>query len=100
MSTYDISPEDGSSGVLLAFIPADEARRLNEKFHGDVQAMVTKDFVNIFGPKVSAATEWIIQQWNQEEYTRGGYNGKFPPGTLTKCGPCIATPFRAFDSLE
>jgi monoamine oxidase len=52
VSTYDVSPEDGSSGVLLASIPADEARRLNGKFHGDIQAMVTKDFVNVFGPKV------------------------------------------------
>jgi hypothetical protein len=72
VSTYDVPPEDGSSGVLLASIPADEARRLNGKFHGDIQAMVTKDFVNIFGPKVSAATDWIIQQWDQKESTRGG----------------------------
>jgi monoamine oxidase len=72
VSTYDVSPEDGSSVVLLAFIPAGEARRLNGKFHEDIQAIVTKDFVNISGPKVSAATDWIIQQWDQKESTRGG----------------------------
>ncbi|CAN9246433.1 unnamed protein product [Alternaria alternata] len=94
VSTYDVSPEDGSSGVLLAFIPADQARKIDGKSHKDIQAMVTKDFVNIFGPKASAATDWIIQQWDQEEYTRGGYNSNFPPGTLTKYGPYIATPFK------
>ncbi|CAN9445750.1 unnamed protein product [Alternaria alternata] len=93
VSTYDVSPEDGSSGILLAFIPADQARKIDGKSHEDIQAMVTKDFVNIFGPKASAATDWIIQQWDQEEYTRGGYNSNFPPGTLTKYGPYIATPF-------
>ncbi|CAN9460571.1 unnamed protein product [Alternaria alternata] len=94
VSTYDVSPEDGSSGVLLAFIPADQARKIDGKSHKDIQAMVTKDFVNIFGPKASAATDWIIQQWDQEEYTRGGYNSNFPPGTLTKYGPYIATSFQ------
>ncbi|CAN9121336.1 unnamed protein product [Alternaria alternata] len=92
VSTYDVSPEDGSSGVLLAFIPADQARKIDGESHEDIQAMVTKDFVNIFGPKASAATDWIIQQWDQEQYTHGGYNSNFPPGTLTKYGPYIATP--------
>jgi hypothetical protein len=52
------------------------------------------------GQRFSAAADWIIQQWDQEEYTRGGYNTEFPPEMLTKYGPYIATPFRAFILLE
>ncbi|RAQ99795.1 amine oxidase [Stemphylium lycopersici] len=94
VSAYDISPEDGCSGVLLGFVPADRARAIDGKSHEYIQDLVKKDFVNLFGPKASAPTDWVIQQWDQEEYTRGGYNSNFPPGTLTKYGPYIATPFQ------
>ena len=86
------SPEDGSSGVLLGFVFADSARFIDEKSEDEIQALTTKDFVNYLGPEAGNATSCVIQRWNQEEYSRGGYGTNFGTGTLSKYGKFLAKP--------
>jgi monoamine oxidase len=92
-STFDISPEDGSSGVLLGFVTADQSRAINGLSKAEIQALVEKDFINYFGSEAKTATEWIVQQWDEEEYTRGGYNSLFGLGALTRYHEYVSMPF-------
>jgi monoamine oxidase len=92
-STYDNSPEDGSFGAIMGFINADEMRAFDDKPQVEVEAAVLKDFINYFGPKAKAATSWVLQRWDNEEWSRGGPVAFGPPGVLTKYGPALKKPF-------
>ncbi|KAJ4148685.1 hypothetical protein NW765_017552 [Fusarium oxysporum] len=93
-TTFDNSPEDGSFGVLGGFIEADRARSMYRKSEGEIKKAVTKEFVKYFGPKAKTATSWFIVQWDNEEYTRGGYGVSFPPGVLSRFGPFLTKQYR------
>ena len=101
-STFDISPQNGSSGVLLGFVAADQSRALYGLSKTEIQALVEKDFVNYFGPEASTATEWIVQHWDDEEYSRGGYSSLYGLGALTRYHEYYVTPFQGvhFSGVE
>lgn len=101
-STFDNSPQDASSGVLLGFVTADQSRAINGLPKAEIQALVKQDFVNYFGPEAKNATEWIVQQWDEEEYSRGGYNSLYGLGALTRYHEYISTPFQGihFSGVE
>lgn len=71
-TTFDNSPQDGSYGALMSFIEADEMRRWDEESEPALRRQVTKDYVNYFGPKAANYTEFIIQRWDLEPFSRGG----------------------------
>jgi monoamine oxidase len=101
-STFDISPEDASSGVLLGFVTADQSREIYGLSKAEIQTRVQKDFVNYFGPEANNATEWIVQHWDDEEYSRGGYNSLYGLGALTRYHEYVSTPFQGihFSGVE
>jgi monoamine oxidase len=88
-STFDSSPEDGAYGAMLGFIESDEMRRFNDKSEAEIQAEVVKDFVRYFGPKAAHPNSWLIQRWDNEEFSRGGPVAFAPPGVLTQYGPAL-----------
>ncbi|RYO48588.1 hypothetical protein AA0116_g12331 [Alternaria tenuissima] len=90
---WDISPEDGSSGVLLGFVSGDRARSIDGKSQAEIESLATKDFVSYFGAEAANVKAWKIQQWDQEEYTRGGFDSNYGPGTLTSLGKYLAAPY-------
>jgi monoamine oxidase len=88
-STFDSSPEDGAYGAMMGFIEADEMRKFDDKSEAEIQAEVVKDFVNYFGPKAAHPTSWVIQRWDNEEFSRGGPVAFAPPGVLTQYGSAL-----------
>lgn len=86
---YDVSPPDGSPGVLLGFVGGDEARRWGSRPHEDLRAAVIENFVNCFGPKARAFREFYIHDWASEVWNRGGPIAFGGPGTLTGYGPAL-----------
>lgn len=92
-ATFDVSPEDGSYGVLKGFIEADEMRKLDGSSELEIQLKATNDFVNYFGANASNPTGWVIQRWDNEEFSRGGPVAFGPPGVLTQYGPALTQPF-------
>ncbi|EON67076.1 hypothetical protein W97_06193 [Coniosporium apollinis CBS 100218] len=92
-SAFDISPEDGSYGALMGFIEADQMRKLDDKSEQEIQLRVTNDFVNYFGTNASNPIGWVIQRWDNEEFSRGGPVAFGPPGVLTQYAPALTRPF-------
>lgn len=91
-STWDSSPEDASYGALMGFIEADEMRAWDAKTDAELEAAVLQDYVNYFGPKAAEVQSWVIQRWDNEEWSRGGPVAFGPPSVLTKYGPALKTP--------
>ncbi|KAK2474605.1 hypothetical protein H9L39_14565 [Fusarium oxysporum f. sp. albedinis] len=93
-STFDSSPPDGSFGAMMGFIEANEMRRLDDASEEGIFAAVTEDFVRYFGPKAREVQSWVLQRWDNEEFSRGGHTGLFPPNVWTQFGPALTEPVR------
>lgn len=90
--TFDDSPEDGSHGVLLAFVAGNECRRLDGAGAEGRCTAVLADLVRAFGPAAGRPVEVVEQHWPAEPYTGGGPVAVLPPGTLTGVGPALRAP--------
>ncbi|KAF9774416.1 hypothetical protein IL306_007587 [Fusarium sp. DS 682] len=91
-STFDSSPPDASFGAMMGFLEANEMRRLDHVPEEDIFAAVTEDFVRYFGPKARDVQSWVLQRWDNEEFSRGGHTGLFPPNVWTQFGPALTKP--------
>lgn len=90
--TYDVSPPDGSPGVMLGFVGGDEARKWAARPATELRAAVIENFVTYFGAEARNVRDFFIQDWGAESWTRGGPIGFTGPGTLYGYGPALATP--------
>jgi monoamine oxidase len=89
---YDDSPEDGSPGVLFAFVGGDEARSFVAASEGDRRAAVLGNFADYFGPEAQQATSYFETFWPGNRWIRGGPVGIAAPGTLTAYGHALREP--------
>lgn len=89
---YDVSPPDGSPGVLLGFVGGDEARRWGSRSQEDLKAAVIENFVSFFGPKAREVRDFYIHDWASEVWNRGGPIAFGGPGTLTGYGSALRDP--------
>ncbi|KAG4425357.1 hypothetical protein IFR04_001507 [Cadophora malorum] len=92
-STFDSSPPDASIGAMMGFIEADEMRAFDDKPQSELEAGVLEDYVKYFGEKARQVTGWVVQRWDNEEWSRGGPVAFAPPGVLTKYGPALKASF-------
>ncbi|KAH8803648.1 monoamine oxidase [Xylogone sp. PMI_703] len=88
-STFDNSPSDGSFGALMGFIEADEMREFDGQPESAVKAAVIESLVNYFGPEAANFTEFVLQRWDNEQFSRGGPVAYGPPTVLTRFGPAL-----------
>jgi monoamine oxidase len=88
-TTLDVSPANASYGAILGFIEADEMRLNDAVSEQELISQVTKDYVRYFGPQAANATQWVIQRWDNEQWSRGGPVAVAGPGTLSKYGKAI-----------
>jgi monoamine oxidase len=86
---WDSSPDDGSFGALLGFLLGDEMRALDRLSPTDAQAKIMPDYVRYFGPQASNVTEFVLQRWDLEEWSRGGPVAIAPPNVLGRYGPAL-----------
>jgi len=89
-TTLDVSPENSTYGAILGFIEADEMRLYDAASERDIIDKVSRDYVRYFGPEAANATQWVIQRWDNEVWSRGGPVAVAGPGTLSKYGRAIA----------
>lgn len=90
--TFDNSPEDGSSGVLLGFIEGDEARFWGGKTLEERHAEIIECLARYFGEQAKQALAIEELNWWDEEYSRGGYTGFLAPGVWSAYGPALRQP--------
>jgi monoamine oxidase len=88
---YDVTPADGSVGGLLGFVGGDEGRRWGDD-HEALTAAVVDQFVAFFGPAAAAPREVVVQDWNDEAWSRGGPVHLLAPGVLTQAREAIWAP--------
>ena len=91
-TTFDNSPPDGSSGVLLAFVEADHARRFATLDEPSRRATVMECLERFFGPPPTEALGFAELDWSTEEFTRGCYGGHPAAGVLSSFGHALRAP--------
>ncbi len=90
--TFDSSPRDGSSGVLLGFVGGPEARELAAMPVAERRAVVLACFERLYGPRAARPSDYAEQAWSEEEWSGGGPTSNFGPGGWTSCGPTLREP--------
>ncbi|MFZ5670027.1 MAG: flavin monoamine oxidase family protein [Pseudomonadota bacterium] len=83
MLIADVSPEDGSSGILKAMGPVGSAEAR--------KAQALAAFVKLFGPEAATPTEVVHQDWSRERFTRGCVS-PMAPGFLSSLDTPLAAP--------
>jgi monoamine oxidase len=92
---FDNSPPDGSPGVLLGFIEADDARRFGCVSPEERREAVLASFALHLGPKAAQPVDYVDMVWDDEEWTRGCYGANLPPGAWTRYGFAMREPVGA-----
>jgi monoamine oxidase len=90
--TFDNSPPGGEPGVLLAFLEGRAAVELGGRSADDVRTAVLDALVAYFGERARRTVEFVAQDWQKEEWTRGCYGAHLPPGALTQFGEALRRP--------
>jgi monoamine oxidase len=89
---YDNSPPSGSPGILLAFVEGRSAVELDGADEARIRALVLDALASYFGDRARRAVEFVAQDWQHEEWTRGCYGAHLPPGAWTQFGPSLRRP--------
>jgi len=90
--TFDNSPEDGSRGVLVAFIEGDHARHWGRQIPAEREAAVKACLADYFGAQAANPEHYLERVWHDEPYTRGCYGGLMPPGAWVSYGEALREP--------
>jgi monoamine oxidase len=87
--TFDSTPEDTSFGAILGFILGDEMRALDKLTPAQCEKKLLADYKRYFGDSGTNITEFVLQRWDLEEWSRGGPVAVAPPNVLTQYGSAL-----------
>ncbi len=90
--TFDNSPPDGSKGILMGFVLANQAKRFAELAPGTRQNTVLEEFSRAFGDEARHPLAYLDHTWMDEEFSRGCYAGVMPTGAWTSLGRALRQP--------
>jgi monoamine oxidase len=88
-TTFDNTPPDGTPGVLMGFIAADDGRVWSQLSAADRRDAALGSFGRYFGAAALAPIQYVEKDWTAEEWSRGDPVGLMPPGVLTQYGPAL-----------
>jgi monoamine oxidase len=87
--TFDSSSSNASFGAILGFILGDEMRALDKLPAAQAQKLIEEDYVRYFGPQAANTSEFVLQRWDLEEWSKGGPVAIAPPNVLKENGPAL-----------
>lgn len=92
--TFDNSPDGDNPpyGVLLGFMEGTDGREWSGRTRAERRQATIDCFVRYFGAQAAQPLDYLEQDWNREEYSRGGYGGGFPPGAWLDFGRALVEP--------
>jgi monoamine oxidase len=90
--TFDNSPKDGSLGIMMGFVLANQAKDFSLLSPEDRKEAVLEQFTKFYGEKASKPKFYIDKSWAEEEFTRGCYAGVMPTGAWTSLGKHLREP--------
>ena len=89
---FDDSPADATTGALVGFVVANEARAWSERDASERRDRVLVDFARYFGSRAAEPVEYVEQAWSNEPWSGGCYAGNMTPGTMTGYGEVLREP--------
>jgi monoamine oxidase len=89
---FDDSPADGTTGALVGFVVANEARIWSEHDASERREQVLADFARYFGSRAAEPVEYVERAWANEPWSGGCYAGNMTPGTMTGYGEALREP--------
>jgi len=90
--TFDVSPSDGSAGILMGFIGGHEARVWGNRPASERHAAVLQNFASYFGSQALSPREVVEHDWSRETWSRGCPVALVGPGTLIDFGAALREP--------
>lgn len=90
-SMFDVSPPDGSAGILLAFVGGYRRRDWGDRPLPERRAAVLDAFAKAVGPEAAQATDYFEQDWTTERWSTGGPVAITGVGTISGYGQAIRT---------
>jgi monoamine oxidase len=90
--TFDCSPKDGSKGILMGFVLADQAKLFSNLNSAERKESILSSFAILFGEQARHPQHYLDHSWAEEEFTRGCYAGVFPTNTWTTLGEWVKKP--------
>jgi monoamine oxidase len=90
--TFDNSPKDGSKGIMMGFVLANQAKGFSLLSEIERKKAVLHQFEKFFGQEASNPQFYIDKSWAEEEFTRGCYAGVMPTGAWTSLGKHLREP--------
>jgi monoamine oxidase len=89
---FDNTPPNGTPGVLLGFLEADDARVLGRMSEAERRDAVTGGLARMFGPQAAKPSGYVEKNWSADPYSRGCYAGVLGPGAWTSFGTWLRDP--------
>ena len=90
--TFDNSPKDGSKGIMMGFVLANQAKKFSTLSAEARKDSILKTFASFYGEKALHPIEYLDHTWADEEFTRGCYAGIMPTGAWTSLGKALREP--------
>jgi monoamine oxidase len=90
--TFDNSPPNGTPGVLMGFMEANDGRAAARLSLEERRAAAVDCFVRYFGSRAGGPIEYIERDWMAEEFSRGCYGAHFTPGVWDDFGAALTEP--------
>jgi monoamine oxidase len=90
--TFDNSPVDGSKGILMGFVVANQAKIFAEMNESERRTTVLQTFAKMAGPQALQPQFYVDQSWANEIFSGGCYAGFMPPGVWTSLGTYLRQP--------
>jgi monoamine oxidase len=89
---FDNSPYNGSQGILMGFVLADEARAFSRLNEAERREAILGSFALYFGQEALRPLQYIDQTWVEEEWSQGCYTAFMAPHTMTALGKLLRVP--------
>jgi monoamine oxidase len=90
---FDNSPKDGSKGILMGFVLANQAKRFSKLSEEARKSSILNSFEKLFGEEASRPEIYLEKSWAEEEFTGGCYAAYMPTGVWTSLGGALREPF-------
>lgn len=90
---FDQSPIDENIGILVGLIEGDHAVHMASLSTEERKKIVIADLVHYFGAEAATPLEYVDCNWNNEEWSSGGYAAHTKLGVITQYGDALRTPF-------
>ena len=87
--TFDVSPQDESAGILMAFCDARGFDGFNQE---ERQRRVVEQLVHLYGERAREITDYTDFAWGNDTFAAGGPNPAVGPGAWRSFGRYLSEP--------